>query len=98
MRREHKPSAESRGELNPFQRLANEIIIQAVWDWRRLVDAHAWEEVNEDPTCNFEEIRHFFKSEYCELLMLGSGLTPGDVLRQLEKELANKRKEVGTCL
>lgn len=93
MRYEHKPSPGGAYDMKPYFRLAHEIVLQAVWDWRRLVDAHAWLDEAVCVSCNFTELRQFFKSEYCEFLLMGSETTPADILRKLEMELEAKREE-----
>ena len=89
---------------DPYRRLAAEIIIAAIEDWRKLIDRQAW--VN-DKYCNaraymsFEAIRRFFKGDWCAFLMMYFNIEPERVLEQLEKELheamandqAKKRKK-----
>jgi hypothetical protein len=78
---------------NPCKILAHEIILKAVDDWRRLVIVRAWEDKYCLKNNNFIELRQFFRSEWCALLMTGDSLTPADILRQLEKELAEAKEK-----
>lgn len=78
---------------DPCKILAHEIILKAVDDWRRLIICKAWEEKYCLKGNNFIELRQFFNSDWCALLMTGDSLTPVDILRQLEKELAEAKKK-----
>lgn len=78
---------------NPCKILAHEIILKAVDDWRRLIIVRAWEDKYCLKNNNFIELRQFFRSEWCALLMTGDSLTPADILRQLEKELAEAKEK-----
>ena len=78
---------------NPMKILAHEIILKAVDDWRRLVIVRAWEDKYCLKNNNFIELRQFFRSEWCALLMTGDSLTPADILRQLEKALAEAKEK-----
>ena len=75
---------------DPYRRIAAEIIIAAIEDWRKLIDRHAW--VN-DKYCNtsaymsFAAIRRFFNSDWCAFLMMYFNIEPERILEQLEKEL-----------
>lgn len=77
----------------PSKILAHEIILKAVDDWRRLIIVRAWEDKYCLKSNNFIELRQFFRSEWCALLMTGDSLTPADILRQLEKELAEAKEK-----
>lgn len=70
-----------------YRRLAAAIALKAVKDWRSLIRAHAWEEEHTIYNKNFEELRSFFRSGYCQLLLTGSNLSPTYILETLEKEL-----------
>ena len=76
---------------DPCKILAHEIVLKAVDDWRRLVTVKAWEDKFSLKCNNFIELRKFFNSGWCALLMTGDSLTPVDILRQLEKELAEAK-------
>lgn len=78
---------------DPCKILAHEIILTAVDDWRRLIVVRAWEDKYCLVNNNFIEIRQFFNSDWCALLMTGDTLTPEDILRQLEKELAEAKEK-----
>lgn len=71
-----------------YKKLAVGIVIKAVEDWRVLIAARAWADGYDLPNKNFEELRDFFKSEYCELLLCHSDIKPVDILKLLEKELS----------
>ncbi|MBO5841930.1 MAG: hypothetical protein J6R46_02935 [Clostridia bacterium] len=81
----------------PEALLMAEIVATAIEDWRTLVKRQAWRyEGTEhvDKYCNFAELRQFFKSDWCELLMVMFNIEPQCVLERLEKELEEaKRKE-----
>ncbi len=67
-------------------RLAAEIVIHAVSDWRELIKKQAWVGY-QHPQCNFKELRDFFKSEWCDFLMQDFGIDPERLLATLDKEL-----------
>lgn len=71
-----------------MRRVAAAIVLKAVKDWRSLIRAHAWEEKYSIYNKNFEELRSFFKSDYCQALLSGAKIAPEDLLAILEKELA----------
>lgn len=78
--------------------LALEIVHRAVLDWRLLIQAKAWKyeklpAVANDGRvphkyCNFKELRRFFKSDWCELILEGAEVTKETILKKLEAELA----------
>lgn len=83
---------------------ALEIVNRAVLDWRLLIDAKAWKCADLKPVenngkvpnkyCNFAELRKFFKSEWCELILDANGTVPADrILAILERELADAKAE-----
>lgn len=85
--------------------LAFEIIHYAVLDWRRLINAKAWKADGKrrgvyhewqipNIRCNFEELRRFFGSEWCDLLLTVGGVsTTGErILALLEVELEEAKK------
>lgn len=79
--------------------LALEIVHYAALDWRRLVKAKAWKKDYRKSTyhywqipsvrCNFDEIREFFQSDWCDLLLTANQVsTTGErILALLEAEL-----------
>ena len=76
-----------------YERLAAEIVICALADWRDLVKKRAWEG-EQHPQCNFAELRIFFQSQWCEQLTQNFEIEPARMLELLEKELEEaKRKE-----
>lgn len=76
-----------------YKKLAVGIVVKAIEDWRVLIAARAWADGYELPNKNFEELREFFKSEYCELLLCWSTIKGVDILRLLEKELEEAIRE-----
>ena len=75
--------------------LAAMIIVQAITDWRELVAKKDWKNEKQNKDKNLNELRQFFKSEWCEFLMMFMEITPNQILRQLEKELAEAQKKDG---
>lgn len=84
---------ETSKNANKTPRLAYEIVLYAVKDWRQLVKRKAWKKTA-SPKCNFNELRKFFKSDWCAFLMQGVRVPPQKILQMLEEELKEaKRKE-----
>lgn len=77
---------------DPYQLLAAGIVIHAIDDWRSLVKKRAWDR-QRVYKCSFDELRNFFNSSWCELLMQRFEITPQHILAKLEKELAAAMKE-----
>ena len=86
-----KASAEAQDFSSPYDRLAAEIVIAAIQDWRDLVKNKAWLDRNvvkkEHTVVSFGEIRAFFRSEYCEFIMMNFPIAPEGILELLEREL-----------
>lgn len=87
---------------DPWIRFAAEIVIHAVDDWRLLVKNEAWLDSKPQKNFNFDELRVFFKSEWCAFLMQEFDIEPACILELLEKELreamqqpARKKKRKG---
>ena len=83
---------------NPVGMLAAEIVAQAVEDWRTLVKKKAWlPSVPVSTHCNFNDIRSFLRSEWCELLLLPCEMDAQRILQILEEELreAQRKDEEG---
>lgn len=82
-------------ERDPMARLASEILIQAIKDWRYLVKRKAWKSTTlQTKETNLKELRLFFKGDWCALLMDGFETDPAQIMLQLEAELqAAKDKE-----
>lgn len=74
-----------------MRRVAAAIVLKAVKDWRSLIRAHAWKEQTIFNK-NFTELRRFFKSDYCRMLLTATGVDPLDILKVLEKELEEAKK------
>lgn len=69
-----------------YQRMAAEIVVGAIMDWRALIYKKAWLDVAQ---CNrnFNELRLFFKSDWCAFLLQGFEMQPEKILEMLEAEL-----------
>jgi hypothetical protein len=80
-------STESSAVNDPMQLLAAEIVVHAITDWRALVRSRAWEDDYPSRRCNFDELRIFFNSEWCEFLLQGFDMDPVRILDILEAEL-----------
>ena len=78
-------------ENDPVGLLAAEIIIHAITDWRDLVRTRAWENKYQSKSKNFDELRAFFKGEWCEFLMQNFDIESEAVLDLLESELAEAK-------
>lgn len=76
---------------DPSHRLAAEIIIGAISDWRLLIERRAWEKggisLHGAGYTTFAELRSFFRSEWCDFLMQFFNIDPARILEQLEKDL-----------
>lgn len=72
---------------DPNKRLAVEIVIGAANDWRRLIKSRAWLDENPDKWCNFDELRKFFKGDWCAFLLQDFRIEPARILEILEEEL-----------
>ena len=83
-------------EYDPWRRLAAEIVISAVEDWRLLIIKKEWEKGASTRTqINFDSIRFFFKSQWCAFLMMHFSTTPEAILQLLENELEDAKKADG---
>ena len=81
-------------EDDPVGLLIAAIVIRAVDDWRELIRQRSW--LAKAPRqVNFDELRNFFKSDWCDFLMLKFNVEPARVLDLLETELrdAMQREE-----
>lgn len=93
MRGRKKGSKTARVEIRPTQptkntQLAVEIVLFAIKDWRELIRQKAWKfRYVQKSDRNFNELRKFFKSEWCAFLMQDYELTPETTLATLENEL-----------
>ena len=74
-------------ENDPLGLFAAQIVIHAVEDWRELIRARAFENGNEQADCNLGELRMFFKSDWCELLLQRTCIEAAAILETLEAEL-----------
>lgn len=68
-------------EANGEQLLACEIVVKAVEDWKSLATG----KMSETATHNYNELRQFFKSGWCDLLLSHTELTGEYILDRLEK-------------
>lgn len=71
-----------------YPRMASEIVVGAICDWRMLVNKKAWRE-DYHGIVNFNELRLFFKGEWCAFLMQDFEIEPAKILEMLEAELSN---------
>lgn len=86
--------SDSRRISDPWDELAKAIVHQAVVDWRHLISkGKVYRPIGFFPV-NFNELRRFFKSDYCQLMI---DTDPESILRQLEKELDESRKGEMSC-
>ena len=70
--------------------LSAAIIEKAVEDWRMLVKTGKTHANLNGGKVSLPELRQFFKSGWCALLMHGMEITPEQVLHRLEQELAGE--------
>ena len=75
-------------ENDPVSLTAAQIVIHAIADWRELVKGKAWLAKYPNRNRNFNELRLFFKGDWCAFLMSGFDVEPSRILEILEKELA----------
>lgn len=68
---------------DPYKELAVGIVEKAIEDWRYLIKHPNKQAKNR----NFDEIRNFFKSQWCEFLLEGTGASAKRILDILEGEL-----------
>lgn len=68
-------------ELCGLGLLANEIVLQAIYDWQSLDNGHL-----ETAEKNYAELRQFFNSEWCDSLLHleRAGFNGRDILKWLE--------------
>ena len=79
---------------DPIGLLAAEIVACAVDDWRMLIKKKAWlPSVIASSSCNFGELRSFFNSQWCELLLHKCEIDPQRILQILEAELQEAKRE-----
>lgn len=74
-------------ENDPVGLMAAEIVVHAITDWRALIAKKAWSEKEQKARCNFQELRSFFKSDWCAFLMMKWDIEPRRILEMLEEEL-----------
>ena len=74
-----------------WDELAKAIIKQAIDDWRTLIKTEQRVLYERGLRISLMEIRRFFRSDYCQILMDDDPLI---ILEQLEKELERSREEV----
>jgi len=74
-----------------WDELAKAIIKQAIDDWRTLIKTEQRVLYERGLRISLMEIRRFFRSEYCQILMDDDPLI---ILEQLEKELERSGEEV----
>lgn len=74
-------------ENNQNDLLAVAIVVQAIADWRSLVKQKAWLDKCPQKSCNFTELRNFFKGEWSAFILLNVEIEPEHILELLEEEL-----------
>lgn len=77
----------SRRVSNPTQELAIGIVIGAIADWRYFVKHPDKQTLR----YNFDELRWFFNSQWCEFLLESTEASPKKILEILEGELNDSR-------
>ena len=88
-------------QLHPYERLKLAIIHRAVLDWDSLIQKKAWKRElsgynDSREFFDFAEIRRFFKSDWCALLLQNAESYPPLVmLERLEKKLRNAMSREG---
>lgn len=68
-------------EANGEQLLACEIVVKAVDDWKSLATGR----MSETATHNFTELRNFFKSDWCDILLSHTDFAGEYILNKLEQ-------------
>lgn len=81
---------------DPYGLMAAEIVAGAIDDWRGLIKRKAWLDYEVEHNRNFDELRRFFNSDWCEYLMQNFAMKPTELLQLLEKELQEAKRKVGT--
>lgn len=74
-------------ESDPNGLLAMSIIMQAIADWRFLVKKRAWEIDYNSRYCSFDEMRNFFRGDWCAMLLIKTEWSGERILELLEAEL-----------
>ena len=86
-----KPATDGEEFSSPWDRLAAEIVMGAIRDWRELVKSKAWlnkgASARQHIIVSFDEIRSFFRSQYCAFIMQNFSMSPENILTLLEHEL-----------
>lgn len=84
-------------DMSAERSLAATIVTKAIEDWRYLVETKAWRCAQANPNRNFNEIRVFFNSDWCNIIFdsLCIGTTPEEALEMLEKELEEAKNAYG---
>ena len=80
---------------DPNALMAAEIIVGAINDWRLLIKSKAWRDTTRnDKWCNFDELREFFRSDWCGFLMQKwESIDQTRLLQLLEDELQEAIKQ-----
>lgn len=92
------PTQEKRERrVNPWLSLAQGIVLQAIFDWRVLEAGGSIK----DRSVTFEALRIFFRSPWCDTLLMFTGADPDYIRNLLERELAEvgsgAREPVRSC-
>lgn len=90
-RREGMPNLE--GLDGGAKLLATMIVVQAINDWRSIINQRDFLDRTPSRRKNLCELRQFFNSEWCEFLMMFMEITPKQILNKLEMELEEAMKK-----
>ena len=74
-------------ENDPYGLFAVSIVMQAIADWRFLVQKRAWEDDHISYHCGFDEMRNFFRGDWCAMLLTKTEFEGERILELLEAEL-----------
>lgn len=75
--------------IDPWSALAQGIVLQAIYDWRDLVERG---KISNAGNVTFNELRRFLAGVWCGILLSETDIEPEFVLSMLEDERRGKRK------
>ena len=80
---------------DPNALMAAEIIVGTINDWRLLIKSKAWLDTEHGSKyCNFDELRNFFRGDWCGFLMQKwESIDQTRLLQLLEEELQEAIKQ-----
>ena len=73
-----------------YNELACAIVMQAIDDYNTLKALHTRKFVEHEQTVSYKELNEFFKSQYCDDLLVGVTFNGRDILRMLRGEMLRK--------